>query len=77
MGRLAIDQTWQNKGLGKALLLDAVRRTLLAGEIAGVAALFVHALSEDAKRFYISRGFLESPVQPMTLFIRLVDARAL
>jgi GNAT superfamily N-acetyltransferase len=76
MGRLAIDQAWQNKGLGKALLLDAVRRTLQAGDIAGVTALLVHALSEEAKRFYLSRGFVESPVQPMTLMLRLIDARA-
>jgi GNAT superfamily N-acetyltransferase len=76
MGRLAIDQSWQNKGLGKALLLDASRRAIQAGEIAGVAALLVHALSEEAKRFYLSRGFIESPVQPMTLFMRLSDARA-
>lgn len=76
MGRLAIDQSWQNKGLGKALLLDASRRALQAGEIAGVTALLVHALSEEARRFYLSRGFLQSPVQPMTLFMRLADARA-
>lgn len=76
MGRLAIDRTYQNKGLGKALLLDAVRRTIQAGEIAGVAALLVHALSEEARRFYLSRGFLDSPVQPMTLCLRMADARA-
>jgi len=75
MGRLAIDQQYQKKGLGKALLLDASRRTIQAGNIAGVAALLVHALSEEARRFYLSRGFLESPVQPMTLFMRLADAR--
>jgi GNAT superfamily N-acetyltransferase len=75
MGRLAIDRKYQNNGLGKALLLDAARRTLQAGEIAGVAALLVHALSEDVKRFYLSRGFLESPIQPMTLCLRLADAR--
>jgi GNAT superfamily N-acetyltransferase len=75
MGRLVIDQQYQNKGLGKALLFDASRRTIQAGDIAGVAALLVHALSEEARRFYLSRGFLESPVQPMTLCMRLADAR--
>lgn len=77
LGRLAIDLSLQNKGLGKALLLDATRRTLKAAEIAGVTALLVHALSEDARRFYLSRGLRESPVQAMTLFLRLCDARAL
>lgn len=76
MGRLAIDVQWQNVGLGKELLLDAVRRTLQASEIAGVSALLVHALSDEAKRFYLSRGFEESPVQPMTLVMRTANARA-
>src|SRR5690606_34687406 len=73
LGRLAIDQDYQNKGIGKALLLDAVHRTLQAGEIAGVSALLVHAISEEAKKFYLSRGFMQSPVQPMMLCLRLVD----
>lgn len=77
MGRLAVDQRYQNTGLGKALLLDASRRTIQAGDIAGVAALLVHALSEKSRRFYLSRGFLESPVQPMTLCMRLADAQAI
>lgn len=76
MGRLAIDQRWQNLGLGKALLIDAARRTIQAANIAGVTALMVHALSDEAKRFYLSRGFVESPVQPMTLLMRLSDAQA-
>ena len=76
LGRLAIDRRYQNIGLGKALLLDAVRRTLQAGEIAGIVALMVHAISEEAKRFYLSRGFIESPVQPMTLCFKLSDAKA-
>lgn len=75
MGRLAIDTAYQNQGLGKALLQDAVFRSLKAGEIAGVAALLVHALSDEAKRFYLSRGFLESPIQPMTLCLPLSSVR--
>ncbi|HTR01395.1 MAG TPA: GNAT family N-acetyltransferase [Candidatus Acidoferrum sp.] len=73
LGRLAIDKAYHNKGIGTALLQDAVRRTVQAGKIAGVSALLVHALSEEAKRFYLSCGFVESPVQAMTLCLRLVD----
>jgi GNAT superfamily N-acetyltransferase len=75
LGRLAIDQRWQNQGLGKDLLRDAVRRTLHASEIAGVAALLVHAISDQAKRFYLSRGLQQSPIQPMTLLLSVTDAR--
>lgn len=76
LGRLAIDMEYQNRGIGKALLLDAVYRTLQAARIAGVAALLVHATSENAKRFYLAQGFVESPVQPMTLCLRLADVVA-
>jgi GNAT superfamily N-acetyltransferase len=75
LGRLAIDRRCQNQGLGRALLRDAVLRALQVAEIAGVAALLVHALSEEGRRFYLSRGFVESPVRPMTLCLMLGTAR--
>jgi hypothetical protein len=42
-----------------------------------VFAIMVHALSEQAKRFYLSRGFVESPLQPMTLMMTLATVRAI
>lgn len=74
LGRLAIHKDHHQKGLGTALLRDAILRALQAAEIAGITALLVHALSEDAKRFYRSRGFLESPIKPMTLCLMLSTA---
>ena len=50
------------------------RDTLQAAEIAGIRAVLVHAISEDAKRFYERCGFQPSPVAPMTLMITLRDA---
>jgi GNAT superfamily N-acetyltransferase len=73
MGRLATDAAYQGKGIGSALLLDAVRRAIQAAEIAGVKALLVHALTEDAQTFYLRKGFQVSPLQPMTLCLRLAD----
>ncbi len=75
LGRLAIHKDHHQAGLGTALLRDALTRTLQAAEIAGVAALLVHAISEDAKRFYRSRGFVESPVKSMTMCLILESAR--
>lgn len=78
LGRLAIHKDQQQRGLGTALLRDEILRSLRASEIAGVSALLVHALSEDAKRFYRSRGFIESPVKPMTMCLMLATvAKAL
>lgn len=71
LGRLAIHKDHQQKGIGTALLNDAIRRALQAAEIAGVTALLVQALSEQARRFYRSRGFIESPIKPMTLCLML------
>ena len=75
LGRLAIDARYQNRGLGRALLRDAILRTLQAADIAGIRAILVHAISEDAKRFYERCGFRPSPVDPMTLMITLRDAQ--
>jgi GNAT superfamily N-acetyltransferase len=76
LGRLAVDQAWQRTGLGRGLLKDAVLRTLTVSRQAGVKALLVHVLSEDAKQFYARNGFLESPLDPMTLMLPLNEAAA-
>jgi uncharacterized protein (DUF1778 family)/GNAT superfamily N-acetyltransferase len=74
LGRLAIDLHFQGRGLGRALLRDAVLRTMQAADIAGIRAILVHAISEEARRFYQRSGFHPSPVDPMTLMITLRDA---
>lgn len=71
LGRLAIHKDHHLKGIGTALLNDAIRRAIQAADIAGVTTLLVHAISEQARRFYVSRGFIESPVRPMTLCLML------
>jgi GNAT superfamily N-acetyltransferase len=74
LGRLAIHQDHHQKGIGTALLNDAIRRAIQAAQIAGVTALLVHAMSEQALRFYLSRGFVASPIKPMTLCLMLATA---
>jgi len=75
LGRLAIDRQYQNQGLGQDLLRDAMFRVLQAADAVGITAILVHAISEEAKRFYLARGFLESPMEPMTLCLPLDTAR--
>ena len=74
LGRLAVDKAYQGKGLGRALLRDAVLRTLQAAALGGIRAILVHAISDEAKRFYASCGFAPSPLDPMTLMITVADA---
>ncbi len=71
LGRLATDRHWQGKGIGAALLRDAVLRTAQAAHIVGIRGLLVHAISEDAKAFYARYGFIASPGHPMTLVLSL------
>lgn len=71
LGRLAIDRNWQGKGLGAALLQDAVLRTGQAAHIMGIRDPLVHAISEEARAFYEHYGFTASPANPMTLLLSL------
>ena len=71
LSRLAVDQRWQGKGLGAALLQDAALRAAQAAAILGVRGLLVHAISEEAKGFYEHYGFAASPNNPMTLVLSL------
>jgi len=71
LGRLAIDQEYQGKKLGDALLRDAILRILQTSEIVVIKAILVHAISEKAKKFYLDRSFIISPSNPMTLILPL------
>jgi len=77
LGRLAVDKRYHNQGIGQALLRDAMLRAVNVSGDAGVSALLVHALSDQAKQFYLSRGFVESPLQPMTLIMTLETVRSI
>jgi GNAT superfamily N-acetyltransferase len=74
LGRLAVDKTFHGQGVGTGLLRDAVLRIVQAGEIAGIRAILVHAISEAAKRFYEKYGFIASPVDPLTVMITVAEA---
>lgn len=73
LARLAVDRRYQGRGLGVALLKDALLRTLQASEIAGIRAVLLHAVSDSSKSFYIRHGFAESPIDPMIMMISLAD----
>ncbi len=76
LGRLAVDRSLRDQGLGKALLRDALLRTLQAAEAIGVRGILVQALGEEAQRFYLACGFTASPGDPMLLMATLGDVTA-
>ncbi len=77
LARLAVDQHHQGRGLGKAMLKDALLRTAQAAEIAGMRCLLVHAKDDAAKRWYSAWEFEPSPTDPYHLFLLLKDLKAL
>ena len=76
LARLAVDHGWQGKGLGRALFRDAARRVAQAADAIGIRGIVVHAISAEAKKFYLALGFDPSPREPMMLMVTLPDARA-
>ena len=75
LARLGVHRGWHGKGLGAGLLKDAMRRTVRAADIAGIRALAVHAKDEAARSFYRRFDFMESPTDPLHLFLLLKDLR--
>jgi GNAT superfamily N-acetyltransferase len=70
LGRLAIDQDYQGRGLGEVLLFDALRRGFAVGtqQIAAVAVI-VDALHERARAFYERYGFQRFSDDEYRLFL--------
>lgn len=75
LGRLAVDQSLQGKGVGRALIRDAGLRVIQAADAIGIRGMLVQALSAEAKAFYERIGFVPSPLDPMMLMITLADLR--
>ncbi|WP_339747649.1 GNAT family N-acetyltransferase [uncultured Maricaulis sp.] len=71
LARLAVDRSWQGQGIGRGLLKDAVLRTQRASQIAGIRALLVHAVDDEAAGFYRRHGFVPSPMDAAVLMLGL------
>ncbi len=76
LGRLAVDIAEQGQGLGEALLMDAMRKSVVAAETIGARVILVHAIDERARGFYLKYGFEQSPTHELHLMILMKDARA-
>nr|WP_319025427.1 GNAT family N-acetyltransferase [Acidithiobacillus thiooxidans] len=77
LARLAVDKEHQRKGLGQALLRDALLRTAQAADIAGIRCALVHAKDDAARQWYESWEFEPSPTDPYHLFLMLKDLKSL
>lgn len=75
LGRLATDRNFERQGLGRGMLQEAISRTLFAASQIGVRALLVHAIDDEAVKFYLKFGFVPSPVGARTLLLPVETAR--
>lgn len=76
LGRLAVDRSYQGKGIGRALVRDASLRVIQAADTIGIRGLIVQALTDEARLFYERLGFEPSRLDPMLLMITLADMGA-
>lgn len=73
MGRLAVDAAFKGRGLGGALLVNALGRAAIA-DIPAVV-LVADAKDEQAAAFYRHHGLVALPESPMTLILPLASVR--
>jgi GNAT superfamily N-acetyltransferase len=74
--RLGVDRSEQGRGLGRALVVHALRQVLSAAAIVGVRALLIHAEDETARSFYDRLAeFEQSPTDDLHLYLLLKDIR--
>jgi len=71
LGRLAVHRDWSGQGIGRGLLKDALSRTIQASQLIGIRAMLCHAVDEEAKAFYLKHGFVQSPIEVLTLMLGL------
>lgn len=76
LARLAIDKSEQGQGLGKALLKNALQRSVQASNEIGARAVLVHAIDEEAKAFYKHFGFEDCAVGDLHLMLLIKDIAA-
>jgi GNAT superfamily N-acetyltransferase len=76
IARLAVDRSWQGKGLGSMLLADALRRCLGVSHIAGVRGVIAHAIDDAAAEFYAAHGFMRAPLPERVMIMPMETVAA-
>lgn len=71
LARLAVSGEWQGIGIGRILLVEAMKRALVIAKNAGVIGLFVDAKDDSARAYYEQFGFTEADDHPLLLFFPL------
>lgn len=76
LARLAVDRSAHGGGVGKALLGDALRRSVRAAEIIGIFAVEVYAKQDAAATFYHRQAFAPLEDDRLHLYLPIHTVRA-
>ena len=71
LARLAVDTQYQGHGIGAGLLQDAVFRSVNAAKQVAARVLLCHAIDDAARSFYLKHGFMQSPIEDLTMMLDL------
>lgn len=75
LARFAVAASEQRRGVGRAMLLEALARCAQAAEIVGVRVVLVHAKDDGPRAFYAKHDFEPSPANPLQMMILMKDVR--
>ena len=83
LSMVGVDQSVQGRGLGRALLVDALRRLEIASRTVGIKAIVLDVLEDGGsiafakrQRFYERMGFVPFPSRPSRMFIAMATVRS-
>lgn len=76
LGRLAVAAEAEGRGLGRALLRDALLRAVMLSESIGAAAVLINAVNTRDRDFYMHNGdFIQSPLDELQLMVPICQIR--
>lgn len=76
LARLAVDQAWAGHGVGRQLLVHALRSIAEASRSVGFELVVVHAIDDEAVTFYARYGFTRFADHPLHLMMSTASLRA-
>ena len=77
LARLAVSKEKQRRGLGKYMMIHAIKRVVVISEQTGIIGFFVDAKNESAKTYYEKFEFIPLPDHPLELFLPLATLQKL
>lgn len=77
LGRLAVDRNYRGQRLGELMLVDALRKSLVATEKVASIAVIAEAIDEKAVSFYRKYGFRSFTGNTMKLYMTMQSIKEL